>query len=95
MDTDRTARKLAALTGGTQRMDSVHIANGVALVVHETRIEICRTNPGRAPTYEWLPAGLTFAQIAAHALAVANLRPGQTVPALGRGYSAWTLRTAA
>jgi phage terminase large subunit GpA-like protein len=29
--------------------------------------------------------------IAEHALAVANLQPGQAVPALGRGYSAWTL----
>ena len=70
MDTDRTARKLAALTGGTRRMDAVHIANGVALVVHENRIEICRANPGSHPTYEWLPAGLTFAPIAEHALAV-------------------------
>ena len=91
MDTDRTARKLAALTGGTKRLDTVDVGNGVALVVHDTRIEICRTNPGSHPTYETLPAGLSYRQIAEHALAVASLRPGQVVPALGQGYAAWTV----
>jgi hypothetical protein len=89
--TTTTANKLAALTGGTRRLDTVHVGNGVALVVHESRIELCRTLDGRAPTYENLPAGLTFREIAKHAMAVANLKPGQAVPALGRGYSAWTL----
>lgn len=88
---DTTARKLAALTGGTQRLDTVHLAGGVAVVVGDHAIDLCRTLAGRAPTYERLPAGLTYRQIAEHALAVANLQPGQTVGALGCAYAPWTL----
>ena len=92
---DTTARKLATLTGGTQRLDTVHISGGVAIVVVDHSIDICRTLVGRAPTYERLPAGLTYRQIAEHALAVANLLPGQVLPALGRAYGPWTLPVAA
>lgn len=90
------AKKLAALTGGTRRGDVVELSGGVSLVVLDHCVDLCRTgHAGRPHTYERFPSGLTYTAIAEHALAVANLQPGQTVPALGRGYAAWSLPVAA
>jgi hypothetical protein len=89
------ARTLARIAGGIPSLDTVHVGNHVAIVVGDHAIDLCRTLPGRYPTYERLPAGLTCAQIVERALAVAALQPGQTLPALGRAYGPWTLPVAA
>mgnify|MGYP003512544816 CR=1 FL=1 len=87
LNIDTAAAKLATLTSGTLILNDVVRVEGVRrveIVVASTGITL-RVGRGNE-SYEHLPAGLTFRQIADHAFAVAS---GETVRPVG---DLWTER---
>jgi 3,4-dihydroxy-2-butanone 4-phosphate synthase len=71
------ARKIAAMTGGDLYLDdAVRLPGHVVVSVTERGVTLRHGATIATTTYEDLPAGLTFRQIAAHALAVSQAVTG-------------------